>query len=71
MHLLEAGVHPIHIRDLLGHEDVKTTTDIYARASVAVKRRALESAGGSMKTPEPSLGAWRHDKDLLSWLRSL
>ena len=71
MHLLEAGVHPIHIRDLLGHEDVKTTTDIYARASVAAKRRVLERAANNVQPPDPTLGAWRQDKDLLSWLRAL
>ena len=71
MHLLEAGVHPIHIRDLLGHEDVKTTTEIYARASVAAKRRVLERAGSNVQPPDATLGAWRQDKDLLSWLRSL
>ncbi len=71
MHLLEAGVHPIHIRDLLGHEDVKTTIEIYARASVAAKRRVLERAGTNVQPPDTTLGAWRQDKDLLSWLRAL
>lgn len=71
MHLLEAGVHPIHIRDLFGHEDVKTTTDIYARASIAAKRRVLERAASGVHPPDPTLGTWRQDKDLLSWLRGL
>jgi site-specific recombinase XerD len=72
IHLLEAGVHPIHIRDLFGHEDVRTTTGIYARASVEMKRRVLEQA--ALKSPQPadaSLQSWRSDKDLLAWLRSL
>ncbi|WP_407635233.1 tyrosine-type recombinase/integrase [Kyrpidia tusciae] len=43
MHLLQAGVNLIYIRDLLGHSDV-TTTEIYARADAEMKRRALESA---------------------------
>ena len=71
MHLMEAGVHPIHIRDLFGHEDVKTTTEIYARASVAAKRRVLERAGSNVRPPDATLGAWRQDKDLLAWLRAL
>src|SRR3546814_5159033 len=32
MHLLQAGVNLIYIRDLLGHSDIKTT-EIYARRS--------------------------------------
>ena len=31
MHLIQAGVNLIYIRDLLGHADV-STTEIYARA---------------------------------------
>lgn len=72
MHLLEAGVHPIHIRDLLGHEDVKTTTDIYARASIKMKRRVLERASTNSTQPSESmLDAWRQDRELLAWLRAL
>lgn len=71
MHLLEAGIHPLFIRDLLGHEDVKTTTEIYARASVAAKRRVLERASGNIQPPDTTLGAWRQDKDLVSWLKAL
>jgi site-specific recombinase XerD len=41
MHLVQAGVHPIYIRDYLGHADV-TTTEIYARADNEVKRETLE-----------------------------
>jgi integrase len=72
MHLLEADVHPIHIRDLLGHEDVKTTTDIYARASIKMKKRVLERAStNSMQPSESKLDAWRQDRELLAWLRAL
>jgi site-specific recombinase XerD len=71
MHLLEAGVHPIHIRDLLGHEDIKTTTDIYARASIAAKRRVLERASSNVPSPDGAQGSWRQDESLLAWLRSL
>jgi len=51
MHLLEAGVNLIYIRDLLGHADV-STTEIYARANAEAKRKAIESAYQSL-TPEP------------------
>ncbi|WP_211219390.1 tyrosine-type recombinase/integrase [Enterococcus pallens] len=41
MHLLEAGVNLIYIRDLLGHASVNTT-EIYARVNPEIKRRILE-----------------------------
>ena len=65
MHLLKAGVNVIYIRDLLGHADV-STTEIYARADPEAKRKAVESAYGSL-TPEP-LPSWTVYRDLLEWL---
>ncbi|MGH8995474.1 MAG: tyrosine-type recombinase/integrase, partial [Acidimicrobiales bacterium] len=65
MHLLEAGVNLIYIRDLLGHADV-STTEIYARANPEAKRKAIENAYESL-TPEP-LPSWTADRDLLEWL---
>ena len=44
MHLLQSGVSLEIIRDFLGHVDVKTT-QIYARANLEMKRRALEKVG--------------------------
>src|SRR5215472_10955163 len=43
MHLLHSGVPLEIIRDFLGHVDVKTT-EIYARANLEMKRKALEKA---------------------------
>lgn len=43
MHLVQANVNLIYIRDFLGHESVKTT-EIYAKADSAAKREALEKA---------------------------
>jgi site-specific recombinase XerD len=65
MHLLQAGVNLIYIRDLLGHAEV-STTEIYARANAEAKRKAIESAYQSL-TPEP-LPDWTADQDLLEWL---
>jgi site-specific recombinase XerD len=39
VHLLQAGVNLIYIRDFLGHSDIKTT-EIYARADSELKRKA-------------------------------
>lgn len=40
MHLLEAGVNIVDIRDILGHSSV-TTTEIYARTTMELKRKAI------------------------------
>jgi len=68
MHLLEAGVNLVYIRDFLGHESV-TTTEIYARASTEAKRRAIESAEQNI-VPESPYGKEQR-ADLVAWLRSL
>ncbi len=43
MHLLQAGVNLVYIRDILGHVSV-TTTEVYARVDSRKKREAIESA---------------------------
>jgi len=68
MHLLQSGVSLEIIRDFLGHVDVKTT-QIYARANLEMKRRALEKVAG--ESPSASLPSWQQSKSLLDWLRSL
>jgi site-specific recombinase XerD len=68
MHLVEAGVNLIYIRDLLGHADV-STTEIYARASAEAKRKAIENAYEPL-TPDV-LPDWISDSSLISWLDSL
>jgi site-specific recombinase XerD len=65
MHLLQAKVNLIYIRDFLGHADI-STTEIYARADAEARRKAIESAYQSL-TPEP-LPNWTADQDLLEWL---
>jgi len=68
MHLLQAGVSLVYIRDLLGHVDI-STTDIYARTDTELKRKALEKAYPDM-VPE-GLPPWTEDEDLLTWLGSI
>ena len=41
MHLLQAGVNIVYIRDILGHVSIQTT-EVYARADSKQKREALE-----------------------------
>jgi integrase/recombinase XerD len=68
MHLLQSGVSLDMIRDFLGHVDVKTT-QIYARANLEMKRRALEKI--TDPSPVQTIPSWQQNKDLLDWLRSL
>ena len=68
MHLIDAGVNLIYIRDLLGHADV-ATTEIYARANVQAKRKAIENAYEPL-TPDV-LPDWTSDTSLIGWLDSL
>ena len=68
MHLLQSGVSLEIIRDFLGHVDVKTT-QIYARANLEMKRRALEKVADN--TLPPGLPSWQQNKTLLDWLHSL
>ncbi len=66
MHLLEAGVNLIYIRDLLGHVNV-TTTEIYLRANTETKIKVLESA--YMEVVTQDIPVWYEDTDLLNWLQ--
>ena len=68
MHLLHSGVPLEIIRDFLGHVDVKTT-EIYARANLEMKRKALEKTADV--TPLPKIPSWKQNKTLLEWLHSL
>lgn len=67
MHLLQAGVHLVYIRDLLGHESVQTT-EIYARADAKQKREAIEKAYVDVVKKE--MPEWIGNKGLLQWLKS-
>jgi len=68
MHLLQAGVNLIYIRDFLGHVDLKTT-EVYARADTETKRKAIEQAYPDLV--ENHLPDWNQDQALLSWLSEL
>lgn len=71
MHLLQAGVNLIYIRDFLGHTAV-STTEIYARADSKYKREALEKAYvGISKSNNTTDALWLKDGELLNWLKNL
>lgn len=64
MHLLEAGVNIVYIRDILGHVDV-STTEVYARANMAMKQAALEKVS---HIPAVDIPSWANDHSLIEWL---
>jgi len=70
MHLLQAGVNLVYIRDLLGHVSVQTT-DVYARADSRQKREAFEKAYVDLNPNVANTKHWEKDGNLLNWLKSL
>lgn len=68
MHLLQAGVNLVYIRDMLGHVSIQTT-EIYARADSKQKRQALESAYIDIIPNLGKLGSWEKDSKLKTLLK--
>ena len=68
MHLLQAGVNLVYIRDILGHTSIQTT-DVYARADSKQKREALESSYVNLVPESENTRQWEKDRNLLEWLK--
>ena len=68
VHLLQAGVNLIYIRDFLGHSDIKVT-EVYIKADSELKRKALENAYPDLV--DSNLPDWSDDSDLIAWLSDL
>jgi site-specific recombinase XerD len=66
--LVAAGVDITVIRSWLGHVSLDTT-NIYARANVETKRKALETVSPSARPGKPP--RWKREVELLAWLDSL
>lgn len=66
MHMLQAGVNLVYIRDILGHSSIQVT-EVYARADSKQKREAIEKAYTDLTpTGTPS---WHQNDNLLQWLK--
>lgn len=68
MHLCQAGINIIYVRDFLGHVDL-ATTEIYAKMNVELLRDALEDAYPELPTHDFS--DWNEDISLMGFLKSL
>ena len=68
MHMLEAGINIVYIRDFLGHEDISTTM-IYIRADNRLKTEAVNKLAPKV-TEETEFPDWTKDTDLMSFLNS-
>jgi site-specific recombinase XerD len=66
MHLAEANVNPIYIRDILGHANVSTVS-IYVNSGMKMKRDALAKTEIIQKEALP---AWATDSSTIEWLKN-
>ena len=68
MHMLEADINLVYIRDFLGHAST-VTTEVYARASAKKKMEALQKLNPSIVSNKKT--TWQKDGQMLTWLKSL
>lgn len=66
MHLLEAGVNLIYIRDFLGHTSV-VTTEVYAKTNPKIKEEQLRKHSAAIETPKKY--SKKKKEDLIDWLK--
>lgn len=67
MHLLQAGVNLVYIRDILGHSSVQVT-EVYAKVDSKQKREAIEKAYTDVVPG--GIPLWQQNNNLLIWLKS-
>ena len=68
--LLQSGVDLVTVRDLLGHESVRTTNR-YTRANMKTKRQALEAFWKTVDLSDGQAAPWKPKPELLEFLASL
>lgn len=68
--LLQSGVDLVTVRDLLGHESVRTTNR-YTKSNMNAKRQALDAFWKTMDLSESPSGSWTPKPELLEFLASL
>lgn len=70
MHLLQAGIDLVTIRDFLGHSSIQTT-EIYARADSKQKREALEAVYVDVLPQNSNERSWEKNSSLKEFLKGL
>jgi len=68
MHMTQADINPIFIRDFLGHTHLKTT-EIYSKTNTEMKRKALEKMDNTIVPA--SVESWNQNEGLIGWLTKL
>lgn len=68
MHMLEAGINLVYIRDFLGHSST-VTTEVYARASEKMKQEALSKLNPDII--KEGKASWQKNKELMAYLKEL
>jgi integrase len=66
--MLQSGVDPLTISQLLGHASVNTTNR-YAAVNLEMKRKAIEKATAIQQKKRSS--SWKKNPSILEWLESL
>ena len=67
MHLLEAGINLIYIRDILGHSSV-TTTEIYAKTNPKIKEQQILQHSQNLQVKQRY--SQKQKQDLINFLKT-
>ena len=69
-HMLQAGVDPNAIRDVLGHSSSATTWR-YARINMEMKRKAIEACTPEAARPRSPVPVWHQEQGLIEQLEAI
>lgn len=67
MHMIDADIPLVYIRDILGHSNINTT-EIYARINLENKRKALENIYNISNNFDKTKTSWNKNEELLKSL---
>ena len=67
MHMIDADIPLVYIRDILGHSNINTT-EIYARINLENKRKALENIYNISNNFNKTKTSWNKNEELLKSL---
>lgn len=70
MHMIEADIPLVYIRDILGHKEI-STTEIYAKVNIETKRKALENVYNINNNFNNETTSWNKNEELIKSLLEL